>query len=949
MPIVQAQFEKVEKSEEVQSITPGASPAGAIFPILPALPSPDPDVEAPLDFDLKKISKAYVTHVREELLRQQGAGVGGRTLVTEYTAQLDRLIQYLFTAATQLYARRYTRLQQRCAVFAQGGYGRGELNPYSDIDLLFLYRWKITPYVETVCETIYYSLIDTGLVVGHAVRTIRECSRMANQDLQIKTSLLDARPLCGDEQLSKEFSAVLERDIISKQPKRFFQDKSQESASRHERYGNSVYRLEPNIKESPGGLRDLHTAWWLAKVNFKVHTWNELFQKGILQEKTLGEVEEARDFLWRIRNGMHLTSQAEHDQLTFEQQEQLAPQLGFTDPASFMYEYYRHATTLHTFSQIMQERCLDTSRPSFLRRTRGREIREGVKIAQGTLSVTKAKILTEQPINMVTIFHDAQRHGAHLERTTQQLIRQTLSQLPAALGETQELRAALYAILSWKQGVADTLWAMHSLGVLGWLLPEFGQMQWRIQRDLYHVYTVDEHTLHGVAVLEDLRNGRYKEESPLLTQVMREIDKVELLFLSMLYHDVGKGHGGEHDERSAAMVQKAAARWNMSEDDTHEWYLLVQHHLRMSYIAQRRDISEDALIAEFAQTVGTETVLKKLYLLTFADMKAVGPKVWNSWKGGLLDELYLRTLERFETDESAAEDPEARLQRRKEHLAAILSAEEKATSGQVTQFLACMPDRYFLATPEESVPNHFRLMSRFIQTKNRQPVHTITPQSSEQNLSEKNPPEKNPEGNPYRISLAHFPEREYSELTVVTDDKPGLFALLTGVLAVNNLNVAGARISTSQDGIAVDVFRLSHAERPEVVMDADLWSRIQTRLDTVLRGERTLEDLLQATRGPAFLNKRDARIPTEVAVDNIGSPDYTVIDITAPDRTGFLFRVTAALFQLGLIIHLAKITTNVNQVLDIFYVTSRTGTKVQDPDQLADALRQRIFDTEGQA
>jgi [protein-PII] uridylyltransferase len=385
----------------------------------------------------------------------------------------------------------------------------------------------------------------------------------------------------------------------------------------------------------------------------------------------------------------------------------------------------------------------------------------------------------------------------------------------------------------------------------------------------------------------------------------------------------------------------------MSEDDTHEWYLLVQHHLRMSYIAQRRDISDDALIAEFAQTVGTEAVLKKLYLLTFADMKAVGPKVWNSWKGDLLDELYLRTLERFETGESAEEDPEARLQRRKEHLAVILSAEGKATSEeQVTQFLASMPDRYFLATPEESVPGHFQLMSRFIQTKNRQTMAIVTPPSPEQNLSDQNLSGQNPEGDPYRISLAHFPEREYSELTVVTDDQPGLFALLTGVLAVNNLNVAGARISTSQDGIALDVFRLSHAERPEVVMDADLWSRLRTRLDTVLRGERALEDLLQATRGPAFLNKRDARISTEVTVDNIGSPDYTVIDITAPDRTGFLFRVTAALFQLGLIIHLAKITTNVNQVLDVFYVTSSTGTKVRDPDQLADALRQRIFDAQ---
>jgi [protein-PII] uridylyltransferase len=902
-------------------LTSQTSPVGVV---LPPLPSADLDVEAGPDFDLKKISKDYVTHLREALGDQQRAGVGGGELVSHYTAHIDRLIQYLFDAATRLYARRYTRLQQRCAVLAQGGYGRGELNPYSDIDLLFLYHWKVTPYVETICEMIYYSLIDSGFVVGHAVRTVRTCTRLAAQDLQVKTSLLDARPLCGDEQLSRDFGLTLEREIIGKQTKRFFQEKAQESRQRHEQHGNSPYQLEPNVKESPGGLRDLHTAWWLAKVKFKIRSWHELFQKGIVPQHTLGQVEVARDFLWRVRNGMHLATHSEHDQLTIEQQEQLAPQLGFADAASFMYEYYRHATTLHDFSRLMLEQCLEAPRLSFFWRRRGRDIRPGVRIADQTLAVTKPEILTDEPVNMVTVFHDAQRHGVQISRSTQQLVRDTLDRLPPGAGESPAVRSALYAVLNWKQRVADTVWLMHSLGVLGWILPEFGNMQWRIQRDLYHVYTVDEHTLYGVAALEQLREGRFKEDLPLLTQVMREIDKLELLFLAMLYHDVGKGHGSEHDERSAAMVRQAASRWGMAEDDAHEWDLLVQHHLLMSYIAQRRDISDDALIAEFARTVENQDVLKKLYLLTFADMKAVGPKVWNSWKAGLLDELYLRTLERFETGLSVEEDPQARLQRRKDALAALLPSRDQAAPDQVQAFLDGMPDSYFLSTPEEAVPDHFRLLTRFIQTDGSQA-----------------------EQDPYRLALAHFPEREYSELTVVTHDRPGLFALLTGVLAANNLNVAGARISTSRDGIALDVFRLSHAGRSEVVMDSELWSRLRTRLGAVLRGERTLEDLLQTTRSPSYLDKRHGRIPTEITVDNGGSPVYTVIDVTAPDRTGFLFRVTAALFQLGLLIHLAKITTNVNQVLDVFYVTDSRGGKVNDPDQLAAALQRRIFDVEG--
>lgn len=894
-------------------------PSGLILP-----PLPPAELDAGPDFDLKTISKDYVTRLRADLAKQQRDGVGGGELVSHYTAHIDRLIQYLFAAASQLYTRRHTRLQQRCAVLAQGGYGRGELNPYSDLDLLFLYNWKVTPYVETICEMLYYNLLDAGCVVGHAVRTVRTCTRLAAQDLQVKTSLLDARPLCGDGQLSREFELALECEIIGSQTKRFFQEKAQESRQRHAQHGNSPYRLEPNIKDSPGGLRDLHTAWWLAKVKFRIRTWHDLFQKGIVPQQRLDQVEAAREFVWGVRNALHLATHSECDHLTVEQQDQLAPQLGFADVASFMYEYYRHATTLYDFSRLMLEQCLETPRRSFFRRRRGRDIRPGVRIDGQTLAVTRPEILTDEPVNIVTVFHDAQRHGVHMSRSTQQLLRDTLNRLPPDGGESPAVRSALYAVLNWKQRVADTLWLMHRLGVLGWILPEFGMMQWRIQRDLYHVYTVDEHTLYGVAALEQLREGQFKEDLPLLTQVMREIDQPQLLFLAMLYHDVGKGHGSEHEQRSALMVRQAAERWGMAEDDAHEWYLLVQHHLLMSYIAQRRDISDDGLIAEFARTVEHQDMLKKLYLLTFADMKAVGPQVWNSWKAGLLDELYLRTLERFETGLSVEEDPQARVQRRKDMLATLLPSRAQATPDQLRAFLDDMPDSYFLLTPEEAVPDHFRLLTRFIQADGHQAGH-----------------------DPYRLALVHRPEREYSELTIVTHDRPGLFALLTGVLAVNNLNVAGARISTSRDGLALDVFRLSHAGRAEVVMNSELWARLRIRLGAVLRGERTLEDLLHTTRPPDYLDRHYARVPTEITVDNSSSPAYTVIDVTAPDRTGFLFRVTAALFQLGLIIHLAKITTNVHQILDVFYVTDSQGDKITDPDQLAAALRRRISEAEG--
>lgn len=884
--------------------------------VLPPLPSADPEVAVDPRFDLGVVSKAYRVSAHEELARLHTAGASGTAVVAFYTRQIDRLIIYLFHAATQLYARRHPLLQQRCAVFAVGGYGRGELNPYSDVDLLFLYPTKITPYAETVWETIYYSLINANFVVSQMVGNVKECVRLANQELTSKSSLLDHRYLCGDEKLAGELSAALEREITARNPKRFFEEKTEESRKRHQEKGGSIYMLEPDIKDGPGGLRDLHTVRWLAKVKYKIGDLRELITNGVLSARMLVKIEEARDFLWRIRNGLHLLERKEEDRLSFERQEELAPALGFADVTEFMRCYYGHATAVYAFSQMMIERCLEARRfYNFLGRARSRKIREGVHIVDGTLEVTKAEILTSEPLNLVTVFHDAQRHQVRLADATQQLIRDTLPHVPATLAATPALHDAFFAILNWKERIAPTLYEMHALCVLEWLLPEFAHLRWRTQRDLYHVYTVDEHTLHGVSELERLRHGDYKTELPLLTQVMREIDKVAILFLSMLYHDVGKGYGQEHSARGAQKVQAAATRWRLTPDDTHEWRTLVQHHLLMSHIAQHRDLGDDTVIADFARTVGTPALLKKLYLLTFADMKAVNPKVWNAWKGELLNELYLRTLERFETGEAVEEGRDARLQRRKEQLRHTLS--QVPAQEDVATFLGSMPETYFLSTPEEAMPGHFQLLSRFRQR--------------EDSTSE-----------PYRATLVHFPEREFSELTLVTNDRPGLFAVVAGVLTVNGLNIADARITTSRDGIALDVFRLSHMDRKDLVMDADTWTRAYARLGAALRGDRTMADLLRAASPPAYLHKRHVRMPTEVTVDNAESPRYTVIDIVAPDRMGLLFTVTYALFQLGAVIHLAKITTNVDQVLDVFYVTDSSGAKVADPDGLAGALRSQL-------
>ncbi len=870
-------------------------------PILefPSLPPINPEAEEGLSLGaLHSRTRAYVEELRTRLKEAHCWGASGREVVELYTAGIDRLIVYLFEAASHNYALRHPRLRQRCSVIAQGGYGRGELNPYSDLDLLFLFPTKVTPYVETICETIYYSLLDT-LAVGHAVLSVPGALRLARGDLQVQTSLLDARYLCGDETLYQELVARLEREVIAPAPMRFLKAKLGEREASYQRYGHSIYLLEPHLKDGKGGLRDVHTALWLAKARFKVPNLQGLVQKGVISQHLFREVVQAQDFLWRVRNALHFLCHSHQDWLSFAYQEQVASSLGFSGPQELMRHYYQHATTVHTFLQVLVQRCLETPKPySLIRQPPGRYIREGVRILGNRLVVTDSGLFVKEPLNLLTVFRDAQRHGVELDGSTKQLIQDHLSLLPSV--PFPKVWQTLWDILSWPKRVYTTLSEMHLLGVLGELVPEFARLRWLLQRDLYHIYTVDEHSLRGIAELERLRAGEYRQDHPLLTQVMWEVDRVAVLFLAMLFHDVGKGYGLGHEERGAALVGRIAQRWGLDEDTAGEWQALVRLHLLMSHIAQRRDLSDSALIRDFARQVGTLEVLKKLYLLTFADMKAVGPRVWNDWKGSLLEELYRRTLEVFERGLFVEEAREERVARVQERIRRML--QESGELEKVEAFLESLPENYFLVTPEESIPRHLRLLGRLVQ---KEPYDEVV------------------------TALEHFPEKAYSEFTVATRDRPGLFAMLAGVLAAHQLNVASARITTTHTGVALDVFRLSHIDQKSLVVAPERWERVEASLRGVLRGQRKVEDLVRASRPPAFLRRRPAALTTEVTLDNTSSREYTVIDVSTWDRLGVLFTITHCLFRLGLLIHLAKITTNVDQVLDVFYVTDAEGRKIQ--------------------
>jgi [protein-PII] uridylyltransferase len=867
-----------------------------------------PAVETPVA-EAGPTARAFVAKSREELRGRHDAGAGGLEIVAAYTDAIDRLVEWLFVNATHHYQTKNPRLNQRCTIVAQGGYGRGELNIQSDIDLLFLYPWKVNPYAETVAEIVIPALFDAGLQVGAAMRNVRECTRLAARDLKVKTALLDARYLCGDRSPYDEFVGGVIDEVWAPNQQAFFRDKLKESEERHAKVGDSIFLLQPQLKDGVGGLRDLHTALWMVKVRYKVRSLRELVPLGALGERDVAELDRALDLLWRVRNAMHFVAGRHQDHLTYELQDVLAPQLGFgagrPGLTAFMHRFYAEATTVHRLAEAIIARCIQVNQPLRYTAPLVRVIRKGMRIQGRLLSVTDRRVFEEDPASVIETFAEAQRHGVALSPATRQLVRESTDLVAAARGEPA-VAAAFLRVLRGRDGIADALFEMHALGVLKALFPEFGHLEWLITHDPFHIYTVDHHSLLGVRELERLREGQFADAVPQLTEVSRELPQPELLLLGMMFHDVGKGHGEDHSGRGARMMADVAERLALNEDERAACVFLVEHHLLLSHLAQRRDIEDVQLVADFCRTVGSVQNLQRLYVLTYADMRAVAPGIWNNWRGTLVTELYRRAFELFEKGVFEAEDRTAQAARTR---ARVVGAAVPARRAIVRDFVDRMPDTYFLSTPEEMMLGHAELRYRLEQAEAGEERPAVVTQATA------------------------FPECDFTEFAVCTRDRPGLFSMVSGVLASHGMNILAARIDTSRDGIALDAFRVSR-EGADATLDRDRWARVESTLRGVLSGAQDVEQLVRRSGRPSLLDKKRRPVVTRVEIDNEASTRYTVLDVYAADRVGLLFTITNCLYHLWVQIHLAKITTMVDEVLDVFYVTDVEGRKIEDPARL---------------
>jgi len=883
----------------ILAVTPAVEP----LPVTQTLPTVDGDIDVG-----GRIAREFLPRAREEVHALHRSGGSGLAVVAAYTDAIDRLVRFLYGNATLHFQVRNPLITQRCAVLAQGGYGRGELNPYSDIDLLVLYPWKVTPYVETIADAILYPLWDAGLQVGHALRNVRESARWAARDLKAKTAILDARYLCGDESVFADFDVAMREHVWSANQADFVKEKVAESIERHQRAGDSIYLLQPQLKDGKGGLRDLHTALWMAKVRFRVRTMRDLIACNVLSEREVAELEHAVDFLFRVRNGMHLLSDSHQDLLTFELQEQLAAEMGFGEGPSgreaFMRAYYREATTANRVSEAVIGRSVRSTEP-YRGRLSVRTIRDGMRIVRGELTVAGRSLFEREPWALVDVFLEAQRHQVPLAESTRDTIRQSAELLAAAHDDPRAARA-FRAILRARRGVGDTVVAMHDLGVLKVLVPEFAHLECLVSHDPFHVYTVDHHTFLALREIERLRNGEFQEVLPHLTEVVRELPQPELLMLGMLFHDIGKGWADNHPARGARMWQALGTRLGLHEDEIAATEFLIREHLTMSHLAQHRDIHDDRLVADFCRTCGSVENLERLYVLTYADMRGVGPGVWNNWRGMLVTELYVRAREFFERGEFVPEDRSARANRVRQR---VRTAAIPAIRPAVERLVETMPDSYFLSTPEEALTDHAELVRRLVERDEAGAEDAVV------------------------MHRAEFPELGYLELAIATRDRPGLFAMITGVLAAEGLNILAARIATSRDGIALDAFRLSRPSE-EPALDPERAERLETTLRDVLRGTIDVEQLVQRSARPWLRRRRGRPIPTAIDIDNDVSDTYTVLDVTAADRVGLLFTITNCLYRQRVGIHLAKVTTMVTQALDAFYVTDLEGRKIEDAARL---------------
>lgn len=874
--------------------------------------------------ELLKTSRRFLGEQTRIIRDQHEQGASGTWVVDALTCMYDTLVGSLYRAAA---ADQDEIDLTDCALIALGGYGRMEMNPRSDLDLMFYYEVAGKAPAELISDRMLYLLWDLKLDVGYSIRSTKDCLENAVNDLTVRTALLDARFLAGSALSFAHFENTVARPILHNNSQQFIRRKLEENDERLRKYGSSVYVLEPNIKEGEGGLRDLHAALWIARVKFKAASLNDLLVKGVLTAPQAEEYRAALDYLWRIRNQLHFLLPRKNDQIQFDQQRQIAEFLGYVSDRKaqavekFMQDFYTRATEIEHLAStlIVKATQKENSQVGMLGFFVRRSLEDGFYILRGELGISNTTLLKEQPALIMKAFELTQKHNARLNFPLKQLIRECLPLINDKVRRSRTMSEAFLRILRHSKGVGQTLRNMHHLHVLHHFIPEFKRIFCKVQFDVYHIYTVDIHSLFAVEEICKLWDGDYINEFPQLTQLAKDVEKHELLLLAVLFHDIGKGEGKDHSTKGASMIPTIARRLGLNREDTRRLQFLVQHHLDMTLISQRRDLNDMKMIAQFAELMGMSENLKMLYLLTFADVRAVGPEVWSNWKGQLLQELYEKTFDILEKGDFYLEKRSEKVRNRKRKVKQMLL--EEFPESRVSKTLGNLSTLYVLSYRSREIVNHLRLsLGR-----------------GKKSLA---------------MQIEQHPEGKYTEVVLSTIDMPGLFSLIAGVMSAHAINILGAQIHTRRNGVVLDVLQVN-SPTGEMVTGSGKWKRVEQDLTGAIEGRVFVEDLVAKRKAPTYLTAREKpRRPNRVEIDNEVSEKYSVIDVFAHDKVGLLYDITRTLNSLGLYIAVSKISTKVDQVADVFYVHDIFGQKLSLPEkqeEVRKALLDRLNGSEGSA
>lgn len=794
-----------------------------------------------------------------EIAAWMDQGLWGRQLAGRYTSFVDEKVAGIFNSLVH---------DPDLLLVATGGYGRRELAPFSDIDILFLAEGRKN---AGAAEKVLYRLWDEKLDISHAFRTLKECIEEAFSDIRTRTTLLEVRYLAGSKRLYEQFRKDVYPAIAHRKQKQFVAEKLREREKRHISTGDSIYLLEPHVKEGDGGLRDIHAVFWLARVVFRVEDLQGL--SAILTGHDHKRLLDAYDFMIQVRYCLHCESKRQSDILSFEYQRTVAACLGFHDSNKFsgaermMRYYYLKGRIIRDISHAVIVRCSRQYAPIFRDFTK-KKISDDFSLSGGKLIAGNGAIFSGRSDKIMEAFYHFSRTDRKFSNRLRELIRENL---PRINRRTRSLPSAVHHFREIMKGsrVSETLREMHDLGVLGRFIPEFGALRSLVVHEAYHMYTVDEHTLLAIRNLECLRTTTVRSLEA-LKEIILGMEQVDVLFLSILFHDIGKAVGRHHEEEGYKRLKSIMERLNMPKDKRLRIEFLVRNHVLMSRIAMTREIDDPEVIAFFADSVGDSENLKAIYLITYADMSAVNPQFWNAWKSSLLGELYERTSQYLRGSGGAT----------KSHDVAALFPGKTAMQKELSLFLAAMPDRYLLSTTDTRLKEDFLLHQK-----------------------------ASVQGTAVRIDVR--PDG-IAEIVICASDAPGLFSRIVGFLSMRKFNIVHGRIFTGKNGIVIDKIAVSNWN--DVLWDG-LEHDIVSGLEEAVMKRK---DIPLACLNPEAHGLFDAF----VEIDNESSDFFTIVEIFSQDRIGLLYDISEVFYQKGVGVVSARINTEAGLAQDIFSVRS---------------------------